>query len=155
MAAGAGFAPAEARNRSRFPQQKEGGSWGKHGFPHAQIGVPRFELGTSPTRTERATRLRHTPRFGQIIEAEEPFGSPAKGLGRRLLLHRQEIQKLIGKTQQKGLTLIPLRIYFRDGIAKCELALARGKKEWDRRQSEREKETRRELSEAMYKYRRR
>jgi len=74
---------------------------------------------------------------------------------RRLLLHRQEIQKLIGKTQQKGLTLIPLRIYFRDGIAKCELALARGKKEWDRRQSEREKETRRELSEAMYKYRRR
>ena len=74
---------------------------------------------------------------------------------RRLLLHRQEIDKLIGKTQQKGLTLIPLRIYFRDGLAKCELALARGKKEWDRRQSEREKETRREVSEAMYKYRRR
>src|SRR5205807_4370506 len=71
------------------------------------------------------------------------------------LLHRQEIDKLIGKTQQKGLTLIPLRIYFRDGIAKCELALARGKKQWDRRQTEREKETRRELSEAMYKYRRR
>jgi SsrA-binding protein len=74
---------------------------------------------------------------------------------RRLLLHRQEIQKLIGKTQQKGLTLVPLRIYFREGIAKCELALARGKKEWDRRQDERDKETRRELSEAMYKYRRR
>ena len=74
---------------------------------------------------------------------------------RKLLLHRQEIDKLIGKTQQKGLTLIPLRIYFRDGIAKCELALARGKKQWDRRQTEREKETRRELSEAMYKYRRR
>ena len=74
---------------------------------------------------------------------------------RRLLLHRQEIERLIGKTQQKGLTLIPLRIYFRDGIAKCELALARGKKEWDRRQTEREKETRREVSEAMYKYRRR
>jgi len=56
---------------------------------------------------------------------------------RRLLLHRQEIDKLIGKTQQKGLTLIPLRIYFRDGLAKCELALARGKntggvkKRWD------------------------
>ena len=50
---------------------------------------------------------------------------------------------------------MPLRIYFREGIAKCELALARGKKEWDRRQSERDKETRREVSEAMYKYRRR
>ena len=74
---------------------------------------------------------------------------------RRLLLHKQEIEKLVGKTQQKGLTLIPLRIYFRDGIAKCELALARGKKDWDRRQSERDKETRREVDQAMYKYRRR
>jgi len=74
---------------------------------------------------------------------------------RRLLLHKQEIEKLMGKTQQKGLTLIPLRIYFRDGIAKCELALARGKKDWDRRQSERDKETRREVDQAMYKYRRR
>jgi SsrA-binding protein len=74
---------------------------------------------------------------------------------RRLLLHRQEIGRLIGKTQQKGLTLVPLRIYFRNGLAKCELALARGKKEWDRRQAEREKETRREVNEALYKYRRR
>src|SRR5260370_13986026 len=63
---------------------------------------------------------------------------------RRILLHRQEIQKLIGKTQQKGLTLIPLRIYFRDGIAQCELALARGKTEWSSSQAEREKVTRRE-----------
>jgi SsrA-binding protein len=74
---------------------------------------------------------------------------------RRLLMHKQEIEKLDGKTDKKGLTLIPLRIYFRDGIAKCEIALARGKKEWDRRQGEREKETRREVNEAMYKYRRR
>jgi len=74
---------------------------------------------------------------------------------RRLLLHKQEIEKLSGKTQQKGLTLIPLRIYFRDGIAKCELALARGKKDWDRRQSERDKETRREVQQEMYKHRRR
>lgn len=74
---------------------------------------------------------------------------------RKLLLHRQEINKLIGKTQQKGLTLIPLRIYFRDGVAKCEIALARGKKVWDRRQSERDKETRREANEAIYNSRRR
>ena len=74
---------------------------------------------------------------------------------RRLLLHKQEIERLLGKTQQKGLTIVPLRIYFRDGIAKCELALARGKKDWDRRQSEREKETRREVNDALYKYRRR
>lgn len=74
---------------------------------------------------------------------------------RRLLLHKREILKLAGKTQEKGLTLVPLKIYFRDGIAKCELALARGKKDWDRRQSERDKEARREVRDEMYKNRRR
>ncbi len=74
---------------------------------------------------------------------------------RKLLLNQREIEKVGGKTQQKGLTLIPLRIYFRDGIAKCEIALARGRKQYDRRQTEREKEARREASEAMYRHRRR
>ncbi len=74
---------------------------------------------------------------------------------RKLLMNQSEIFKLAAKTDQKGLTLVPLRIYFRDGIAKCELALARGKKQHDRRQAEREKEARREASEAIYRYRRR
>lgn len=74
---------------------------------------------------------------------------------RKLLLNRREIEKFAGKTQQKGLTLVPLRIYFKDGRAKCEIALARGKKQYDRRQEEREKEARREASEAMYRSRRR
>lgn len=74
---------------------------------------------------------------------------------RKLLLNRREIDKLAGKTQQKGLTLIPLRLYFRNGRAKCELALARGKKQHDRRQAEREKEARREASEAIYRSKRR
>ena len=74
---------------------------------------------------------------------------------RKLLLNRSEIFKLSGKTQQKGLTLVPLRIYFRNGVAKCEIAVARGKKQHDRRQAEREKEAKREASEAIYRYRRR
>ena len=74
---------------------------------------------------------------------------------RKLLMNRSEIFKLGSKTQQQGLTLVPLRIYFRDGIAKCELALARGRKQHDRRQAERDKEARREASEAIYRYRRR
>jgi SsrA-binding protein len=74
---------------------------------------------------------------------------------RKLLLHRQEIHKLLGKTQQKGLTLVPLRIYFKNGKAKCEIALARGKKVWDRRQSERDKEARQEAKEAVYRARHR
>jgi len=74
---------------------------------------------------------------------------------RKLLLNRREIDKLSGQIQQKGLTVVPLRLYFRDGRAKCELALARGKKLYDRRQAEREKEARREAKDALYRYRRR
>jgi SsrA-binding protein len=79
----------------------------------------------------------------------EPLGS------RKLLLHKNEIYKLAGRVQSKGLTVIPLRIYFRDGIAKCEIALAQGKKTWDRRQDERTKEARRDVDQAMYRNRRR
>lgn len=74
---------------------------------------------------------------------------------RKLLLNRREIDKLSVQVQQKGLTLIPLKIYFREGMAKCELALARGKKAWDRRATEREKEDKREAREAMHRYKRR
>jgi SsrA-binding protein len=74
---------------------------------------------------------------------------------RKLLLKKQEIEKLDRKTDQKGLTLVPLKIYFRDGLAKCEIALAQGKKKWDRRQSEKDKEAKREVGEAMYKFRHR
>jgi SsrA-binding protein len=74
---------------------------------------------------------------------------------RKLLLNRREINKLVATIQQKGLTLIPIKLYFRDGMAKCELSVAKGKKVWDRREAEREKETRHEVKEAMYRYRRR
>jgi SsrA-binding protein len=74
---------------------------------------------------------------------------------RKLLLRRREISKLTGRTQQKGMTLVPLRIYFRNGLAKCELALARGKKIYDRRREKREREAKREASEALSRYRRR
>ena len=74
---------------------------------------------------------------------------------RKLLLHKREIHKFAGRTESKGLTVIPLRIYFRDGIAKVEIALAQGKKSWDRRQDERTKEARREAEQALYRNRRR
>ncbi len=74
---------------------------------------------------------------------------------RKLLLHKEEIDKLARKTEQKGLIIVPLRIFFRDGIAKCELAVAQGKKKWDRRQTERDKEARKEVGEAMRQYRHR
>ncbi|MCX6636938.1 MAG: SsrA-binding protein SmpB [Acidobacteria bacterium] len=55
---------------------------------------------------------------------------------RKLLLHRAEIDKLIGKTREKGLALIPTRMYLKEGRIKCELALGRGKKLYDKRQAE-------------------
>jgi SsrA-binding protein len=54
---------------------------------------------------------------------------------RKLLLHRGEIARLIGKTKESGLTLVPLALYFKDGKAKVEIALARGKKAYDKRQA--------------------
>jgi SsrA-binding protein len=59
---------------------------------------------------------------------------------RKLLLHKNEVRKLEAATRQKGFTIIPTRIYFRNGRAKCEIALAKGKQEWDKRASERKRE---------------
>jgi SsrA-binding protein len=74
---------------------------------------------------------------------------------RKLLLHRREINKLMIQTQQKGMTIVPLKIYFRGGMAKCELAVGKGKKFHDRRESERRKEAKREADEAIRHSRRR
>lgn len=64
---------------------------------------------------------------------------------RKLLLHRNEIERLVGKTQQRGLTLIPTRIYFKGSHAKIELALARGKEGRDRRREIADRDMRREV----------
>lgn len=74
---------------------------------------------------------------------------------RKLLLHRFEIDKLIGRTQEIGYTLVPLSLYFRDGRAKIEIALAKGKKEYDKRQALKEKQDRREAERAVSAVRRR
>jgi SsrA-binding protein len=68
---------------------------------------------------------------------------------RKLLLHRKEIRKLIGKTQEKGLTIVPLRFYFKRGKVKVELGVARGKKNYDKRETERRKEADRETRKAV------
>lgn len=68
---------------------------------------------------------------------------------RKLLLHKEEIRRLIGKTEQKGFSLIPLRIYLKKGIVKVELALAKGKKEYDKREDIKRKESEREIERAF------
>lgn len=68
---------------------------------------------------------------------------------RKLLLHRSEINKLVGKIQQQGLTLIPIKIYLKKGMAKVELAVGQGKKNYDKRQALAEKEGKRDIERAL------
>ena len=67
---------------------------------------------------------------------------------RKLLLNKREIKRLIGKTEEKGYTLIPTKVYFTKGLAKVELALAKGKRKYDKRRALKEKELRKEVEDA-------
>jgi SsrA-binding protein len=82
----------------------------------------------------------YKPAAGQNHEPERP---------RKLLMHRREIERLIGKTAERGLTLVPTRVYFKGPRAKVELALARGKEQKDKRRAIKEREQRREIDRAL------
>ncbi len=71
---------------------------------------------------------------------------------RRLLLHKKEIRKLIGKVEQEGLTLVPLKMYFNRGFVKITIALGKGKKLHDKRESIKEREDKREMARASKRY---
>lgn len=73
---------------------------------------------------------------------------------RKLLMHKQEIEKLAVKVNQKGLTLVPLRAYFKRGLVKVEVGLCQGKQTHDKREAITERETKREIDRAMKDYRR-
>lgn len=79
----------------------------------------------------------------------DKFTQPDPERTRKLLLHKREINKLIGKTHEKGLTLIPTKIYFKNGKAKVEIALAKGKKLYDKRESIKKKTVEREMEKAV------
>jgi SsrA-binding protein len=67
---------------------------------------------------------------------------------RKLLMHKAEIERLIGKTKESGLSLVPLQMYFKDGYVKIELALAKGKKSYDKRQDLAKRDANREIAKA-------
>jgi len=68
---------------------------------------------------------------------------------RKLLLHRREIERLAGRAAEKGITIVPTRLYFRRGMVKIELALARGKKLWDKRRDIKERDAQRDMARAL------
>ena len=125
-----------------------------------------FEAGLVLSGTEvkslRAGRASLIDGFASITEGEawlEAVHIPEYTQGtwtnhpprrrRKLLLHRDEIQRLDQATREKGLTIVPLSLYFKDGKAKVEIALARGKRQYDKRQALRERQDRREADRAI------
>lgn len=86
----------------------------------------------------------HIPPYGPAARENHEPERP-----RKLLAHRREIERLAGKQQLQGLTLVPTRIYFKDSRAKIEIALAKGKDRFDKRQSIKERETKRDMDRAL------
>ena len=133
---------------------------------HNYFLLERFEAGVALRGTEvksiREGKANLKDAYGLIKDGEAfllnmhigPYshGNMAKHdetRTRKLLLHREEVRKLFSKTQVKGHTLIPTRLYFRKGRVKCELALAKGKQDWDKRETERRREADREARAAI------
>jgi SsrA-binding protein len=129
---------------------------------HDYFITDRYEAGISLTGTEvkslRAGRASLVDGWATIRDGEvwlEGVHIPEYTEGswtnhtprrsRKLLLHKEEIARLIGKTQDSGVTLVPLSLYFKDGKAKVELALAKGKRAYDKRQAMAERDAKREI----------
>jgi SsrA-binding protein len=91
----------------------------------------------------------HIPPYGPAARANH---EPERD--RRLLAHRRQIDKLAAQVKEKGLTLVPTRIYFTDGRAKVEIAVAKGKDQFDKRHALKERETKREMDRALREVRR-
>jgi SsrA-binding protein len=90
--------------------------------------------------------------FGAHISAlatASSFSHPDAVRTRKLLLHRAEVDKLIGKVERSGFTLVPLNLHFKGGRVKCEIGLAKGKKQHDKRATEKERDGKREVAAAM------
>ena len=86
----------------------------------------------------------HIPQYAQAT-----WTNHASRRKRKLLLHRSEIDRIERKVNERGLTIVPLQLYFKDGRAKVEIALARGKKTWDKRQALAERQATREVEQAV------
>lgn len=122
-----------------------------------------IELVGTEVKSIRAGRVNLRDGFAQVRNGEvwlmNVHISPLSNVGqafnheprrkRRLLLHKREISKLIGKTEQKGLTLVPLKLYAKRGWMKVEIALGRGKKLHDKRETVKARQDKREMERAM------
>lgn len=109
---------------------REGGASLKDGYAHIEKGELFLYCSISPYKAGNINN--HDPQRK-----------------RKLLLHKGEINRILGKTVLKGYSLVPLKIYFKGGIAKVEIGLAKGKKDYDKRESLKKKEADREVAQAF------
>jgi SsrA-binding protein len=120
-----------------------------------------IRLSGSEVKSLRAGRASLAEAYGQIRDGEawlEGMHIPPYEQGvtkgydpirpRKLLLHRREIDRLLGKVRQQGLAMVPMRVYFTHGIAKLELGLGKGKREYEKRQSIARRDSEREMEQA-------
>jgi len=158
-------------NREKNPRRQPTASGEKdaavnRNASHNYFLLEKFEAGVALTGTEvksiRTGKTNLKDAYGLIKDGElwllnchigpydhGNYANHAALRTRKLLVHKEEIRKLIGKTQQKGLTLIPTRVYFKNGKIKVELALAKGKQQWDKRETERRRTADKEAREAI------
>ena len=133
---------------------------------HDYFLVEKFEAGIVLVGTEvkslRAGRANLKDSYAQIDDGElylynmhispyehGSFSNVDPTRKRKLLMHKREIMRLLGKVKEKGLTLVPTKLYFSNGMVKVEIALAQGKKLHDKRASQKEKDAKREIDKAM------
>jgi SsrA-binding protein len=133
---------------------------------HNYFLLERFEAGMVLTGTEvkaaKAGQMQLKESYASIEKneawllnahiSEYSHGNRANHVavrGRKLLLHKSEIEKLLVKTREKGLSLVPTKVYLKGGRIKCELALARGKKQYDKRETERARTAEAEARDAI------
>ena len=134
----------------------------RHDFEILETVEAGLELKGTEVKSVRAGKVSLNDAFARIRGGEiYLYGaeiSPYENAGyarhdpdrpRRLLLHAREIRRLAGKVTQKGLTLVPTKMYFRRGWVKIEIALARGRREYDKREAIKRRETQREIKRAI------
>lgn len=157
MAAGGGRPPAAAGDRTVATNRRA-----RHDYAIEETYEAGIVLSGPEVKSLRAGRASLSDAFARVhgeevwieglhippYEMADTRGYEAKR-PRKLLLHREQIRRLIGKTAERGLTLIPLKIYFTRGIAKVEIGLGRGKRQFEKRAALAEREHRREMERAL------
>jgi SsrA-binding protein len=111
------------------------------------LRIGRVNLKDSYAKIKNGEVFVHQMHIGQYPFAHYDNHDPLRP--RKLLLHNHEIKKLIGKVQEKGYSLIPVRVYFKNGKVKMSLALARGKRKYDKRESIRNRDEKRDMERSI------